>query len=112
MLAPIYAWITAIAESGDVDPAQVAQRAPGPSARALNLLSGGRGWRGWGLAAAFPAIVLALNAAGRGLLRANVAGPELARAGLTAFGRSLERLRVDAAHVSFGHTHRAGPLPG
>ena len=27
-------------------------------------------------------------------------------------GEVVERLGVDADHVIFGHTHRAGPLPG
>jgi hypothetical protein len=30
---------------------------------------------------------------------------------LRAFGEVVGRLEVDASHVIFGHTHRAGPLP-
>jgi hypothetical protein len=63
--------------------------------------------------AAFPAAVAVLNRAGMGPLRADVSGPELRRAGLRAFHDVVRRLGVPAnAHVIFGHTHRAGPLPG
>jgi hypothetical protein len=56
-------------------------------------------------------VVATLNRAGVGPLRTDVSGPELRRAGLRAFGEVVGRLQVDAAHVIFGHTHRAGPLP-
>jgi hypothetical protein len=41
-----------------------------------------------------------------------VSGPELRRGGLRAFGQVLTDLGVSGGHVMFGHTHRAGPLPG
>jgi predicted phosphodiesterase len=47
-------------------------------------------------------------------LRGGRLGPapgELSRPGLHPFRLVLERLRVEAEHVVFGHTHRAGPLP-
>jgi predicted phosphodiesterase len=54
-----------------------------------------------------------------GLARARFAGGrlgtapgELRRPGLLPFRLVLERLRVEADHVLFGHTHRTGPLPG
>ena len=62
--------------------------------------------------AGFPVAVAALNLAKLGPLRADISGPELRRAGLRAFGEVVARLDVGAAHVVFGHTHRAGPLPG
>jgi hypothetical protein len=61
---------------------------------------------------AFPVFVAVLDRIGLGPLRADVSGPELRRAALRAFAEVLDRLEVDAAHVLFGHTHRAGPLPG
>jgi predicted phosphodiesterase len=61
---------------------------------------------------AFPAVVAALRAAGLGPLRAQLSGPELRRAALRAMAEVVRRLGVDADHVIFGHTHRAGPLPG
>jgi hypothetical protein len=36
----------------------------------------------------------------------------LRRGALAGFTETLDRLGVPAAHVIFGHTHRAGPLPG
>jgi hypothetical protein len=44
-------------------------------------------------------------------VRPHLSGPELRRAGLRALGGVVDRLGVDAEHVIFGHTHRAGPLP-
>jgi len=61
---------------------------------------------------AFPLAVAALNRAGLGPLRANVSTGELRRAGLFAMGEVAARLELGDAYVIFGHTHRAGPLPG
>jgi hypothetical protein len=44
-------------------------------------------------------------------LHAELSGPELRRAGLRALEEVVSRLGVQAGHVIFGHTHRAGPLP-
>ena len=110
-LAPIYAWLHAIAQSGG--PA-LGRSSHGASAQAWRVLAGSDGDRSWrrrALVAAFPALVAALNCARLGPLRADLSGAELRRAGLTATGDVLARLRVAAAHVIFGHTHRAGPLP-
>src|SRR5205085_9728951 len=49
--------------------------------------------------------------AGTGPGNGDLSGPELRRAGLIALGEVLRRLDVEAPHVVFGHTHRAGPLP-
>jgi hypothetical protein len=61
--------------------------------------------------AAFPVAVAALNRAGLGPLRADVSGHALKTGGLRGFAEVVERLRIPAKHVIFGHTHRAGPLP-
>jgi Calcineurin-like phosphoesterase len=109
-LAPMYAWIDAVAQMGGL-------QGPGGDGsfqvRAWRSLSGtpGRSLRGLAASAAFPALVAALNCAGMGPLRADVSAVELRRAALRACGEVLERLEVPAAHVIFGHTHRAGPLP-
>ena len=63
------------------------------------------------LAGAFPLAVAALNRAGLGPLRADLSSGELRRAGLRGMGEVAVRLRLGDAHVVFGHTHRAGPLP-
>jgi hypothetical protein len=64
------------------------------------------------LVAAFPLAVAALNRAGLGPLRTDISTEELRRAGLRAMGEVAARLDLGAAYVIFGHTHRAGPLPG
>ena len=61
---------------------------------------------------AIPAAVAVLNAAGLGPFRSDISAVELRRAGLRAMGEVIHRLGIDAEHVIFGHTHRAGPLPG
>jgi predicted phosphodiesterase len=111
ILAPMYALLDAVA-------ARVADgRAAAPanaSARAWRTLAGEspRPWRARALAGAFPVGVGTLNRMGLGPLKADLSGPELRRASLRAMGEVVARLRIDARHVIFGHTHRAGPLPG
>jgi hypothetical protein len=56
--------------------------------------------------------VAGLNRAGIGPLQADVSGPALRRGALAGFAEVVTRLRVPATDVIFGHTHRAGPLPG
>lgn len=111
-LAPMYAWIDTVAQMGGF-------RGSGGDGsfqvRAWRSLSGADargGLRRRGLAAAFPAVVAGLNRIGMGPLRADVSAGALRRAGLEAFTEVLVRLGVPAGHVIFGHTHRAGPLPG
>jgi hypothetical protein len=129
-LAPIYAWIHAVAQAaaphvgadgaaaphvGADGPTAPHVGADGASAHAWRTLSGrgrGRGVRRRTMVAAFPILLAALNRAGIGPLRADLSRAELRRAGLRAFIDVLSRLGVDATHVIFGHSHRAGPLPG
>jgi predicted phosphodiesterase len=61
--------------------------------------------------AAIPAAVAAINALGLGPFKPEISAEELRRAGLAAIGEVAGRLGIDADHVVFGHTHRAGPLP-
>ena len=111
-LAPIYAWVDALAEGAG-------SRADGKAAslqvRAWRrMIPAGRGRRirrtavDLGMAAA----VAGLNRAGIGPLRPGLSGGELRRAGLRAFSEVLARLGVRCEHAIFGHTHRAGPLEG
>ncbi|MGN6869406.1 MAG: metallophosphoesterase, partial [Solirubrobacteraceae bacterium] len=112
-LAPMYAWIEAVAQTGGLRGSGGDGSFQVRAWRALSRTGGrGGGLRGRGMAAAFPAVVAVLNRAGMGPLRADVSAVELRRAGLRAFGEVLTRLGVPAdAQVIFGHTHRAGPLP-
>ncbi len=74
--------------------------------------SAARKLRRGALVGAFPLAVSALNRAGLGPLRADISTSELRRAGLLAIGEVAARLDLGDAYVIFGHTHRAGPLPG
>ncbi len=110
-LAPMYAWADTVAQSGGL------RLGGGGSFQvsAWHKLNGGAGRRSirsrtmaLGLAAA----VAGCNRAGIGPLRPDVSGVALRRGALAGFTEVLARLDVQAAHVIFGHTHRAGPLPG
>jgi hypothetical protein len=110
-LAPVYAWIHAVAQAGAHD---IGDSSRDPSMRGWRALTGSEGRGGLrrrGLLTAFPLLIAALNRAGLGPLRPNLSGHELRRAGLRAFAEVVERLQIEASHVIFGHTHRAGPLP-
>jgi hypothetical protein len=72
----------------------------------------GAGLRTRALVRSFPLAVAALNRAGLGPLNAEISSGELRGAGLRAIGEVATRLGLDDAYVVFGHTHRAGPLPG
>jgi hypothetical protein len=112
-LAPMYAWIDTLAQYGGLRGSGGDGSFQVRAWRALSSAGRGGGLRRRGMAAAFPAVVAVLNRAGMGPLNADVSGVELRRAGLRAMGEVLARLGVPAgAHVLFGHTHRAGPLPG
>jgi hypothetical protein len=109
VLTPLYAWVHAIAQLADADRSRVLH---GGSVRGWQALTGPRrGARRTAIAAGFPLLVGALNRAGLGPLHAELSGPELRRAGLRALEEVVSRLGVQAGHVIFGHTHRAGPLP-
>jgi predicted phosphodiesterase len=109
VLAPIYAWIHALAEHRGPE---IGQSSHGPSTQAWRVLARRRGGvRRYALAAGFGAAVAAINRIGLGPVRTDLSGPALRRASLTAFGEVVSRLGVQAAWVVFGHSHRAGPLP-
>jgi hypothetical protein len=110
-LAPLYAWLDAVAQTASGTWSAHRQQV---SMRAWTLLSRrGRGTplRARALSAAFPLGVAAANLAGLGPVRAAVGAEALRHAGLEAIAEVVRRLRIDAEHVLFGHTHRAGPLP-
>jgi predicted phosphodiesterase len=109
-LAPMYAWIHAVARHA---PAGGSTFDGGGTIRAWRALagSGPRSARTRALKAAFPVAIGALNRLGIGPLQPDLSAAELRRAGLRAMGEVVQRLQIDAAHVIFGHTHRTGPLP-
>jgi Calcineurin-like phosphoesterase len=110
VIGPLYALLHEWAQAA---PHGVAGGA-GASQRAYRTLTtdGGPRWRRLLVGGvAYPAAIVAINAAGLGPVRADLSGKELRRAGLLALGEVLRRLDVQAEHVIFGHTHRSGPLP-
>jgi predicted MPP superfamily phosphohydrolase len=112
VLAPIYAWIHALAQR--LDP-ELSGHMHGGSVRGWQALtdSESRPVRRWAMAAGFPVLVGALNRMGLGdPLRPELSGQALRRSGLRGCETVLGRLGISAPYVIFGHTHRAGPLPG
>ena len=109
VLGPVYAWLDAYAGTGG-------RTGRGSSVAAWRALGQGNRARGGlrrrALRTAFPAIVAGLNRAGLGPVSDDVSIDTLRSSSLAAIGEVLLRLRVDAPFVIFGHTHRAGPLPG
>ncbi len=109
LLGPVYAWLDAYAGTGG-------RTGQGSSVAAWRALGQGNhardGLRRRALRAAFPAIVAGLNRAGLGPVSDDVTIDALRSSSLAAIGEVLLRLRVDAPFAIFGHSHRAGPLPG
>ncbi len=119
-VAPVFAWRDAVARDAHTGAAlngaatvSAWSALRGPRARDVRDYAGARRWlRSHAIAAAFPVAVAALNRAGLGPLRTEVSMTALRRAGLDAMGEVAARLELGDAYVVFGHTHRAGPLPG
>jgi predicted phosphodiesterase len=111
ILRPMYAWIESVAQSGGIR-GRGSGRLQVRAWRMLEQPGAGRKLRRAGVSAGFSALIALLNRAQVGPFGTDVTGPELRRAGLRAFEQVLERLGARAPHVIFGHTHRAGPLPG
>jgi hypothetical protein len=106
VLAPMYDLIDRVAERG-------LNTGVGLQTRVWRGLERGRRRRGSGSPGrSLATAVKALNRLGLGPLNPDLSGAELRRAGLRAFDEVLRRLAVSAPFVIFGHTHRAGPLPG
>ena len=109
-LAPMYAWMDAVAQSRR--PSWTAAR-QSSSASTWSLLAGEQrtSLRGRLTRVGLRGAVAVLNRAGVGPVQAELSGVELRRAGLRAMGETVTRLGLTAEHVIFGHTHRSGPLP-
>jgi hypothetical protein len=106
VLAPMYDLINRMADRG-------VSTGLGLQTRVWRGLERGRHRRGGqGHGSFVPRAVAVLNRLGLGPLSPDLSGAELRRAGLRAFAEVLRRLDVPADYVIFGHTHRAGPLPG
>lgn len=80
--------------------------------RALSSPNGRFPVRRAALQGGFSLAVAGLNRCGLGPLRADLSGNALRAGGLYGMREVVHRLEIPASHVIFGHTHRAGPLPG
>jgi hypothetical protein len=109
VLAPVYAWAHSAAQTGHASETVNGGR----TAKAWSALRPGQAGalRARLLPVLFPLAVRALNATGFGPLSSEISTAELRRAGLRAMSEVVERLAIEARHVVFGHTHRAGMLP-
>jgi hypothetical protein len=110
IVAPIYAFSDQIAQGST---SAVVRSSTEISRDVWSRVNGGSGGAGAFVLRrlAIPGAVGALNLAGLGPFKAEITGEALRRSGLDAMRAVLEAVRVDAKHVIFGHTHRAGPLP-
>jgi hypothetical protein len=111
-LAPMYAWIQASAQrsgaakrsAGGGTAIGVWNALEGPGPRVTLRRAAYRN--------AFRIAVAAANRAGLGPVRPELNGVAMRRAGLAGIGETAARLGLAPAHLVFGHTHRAGMLPG
>jgi UDP-2,3-diacylglucosamine pyrophosphatase LpxH len=114
ILRPIYGFFYGFAQAG------LARTAFRPSERAWSSLAGhrreGRRLRQASariaLKAGVPAGVWLLNRLVRGEFEADLSAGAITRSGIAAAAETARRLRIEAAHVITGHTHRAGPNQG
>ena len=111
VLGPLYGFFYRFAQTTESE----SLRTKGSiSRRVWSSLNGGAGSRLGRFAlgrVTIPGAVALLNRAGLGPFQSKLSGATLRQSGLRAMGTVADGLGVDAAHVVFGHTHRAGPLP-
>ena len=109
-LSPLYAFAYGVAQGS---PGAAVTKGGNLSRTVWRRSNSGAGLTGVALGTvAIPAAVAALNALGLGPFGSDISGLELRRAGLRAMGEVIREMGVEADHVIFGHTHRAGPRPG
>jgi predicted phosphodiesterase len=110
VLSPMYVFHHAFAQSATPKAQTSAlsrivwRRATDPDSPAIGRFLIGR--------VTIPGAVAALNGIGLGPFSPELSVEGLRRSGLRAMSQVVGALGVDAGHVVFGHTHRAGPLPG
>ncbi len=112
VLRPIYGFSFGLADAG------LAHGATRPSERLWQSISTGRRDDGGrvrrlalkaSLSAAVPAGLWLLNRALRADFNVDLSAAQISQGGVDAATETIRRLRIDAAHVLTGHTHRAGP---
>ena len=112
VMRPVYSLLYELAQAGTGKRAGAAS----PSARIWAMVGGGDSaaskLRAWLLGSvAVPGAVGAANRLGLGPVRSDLTPGAVTDAGLDAMREVVERMRIGAEHVIFGHTHRRGPLP-
>jgi hypothetical protein len=110
-LGPLYAFFYRLAQTSDSDSLR---RRGSISRRVWSNLNGGAGSRIGRFAlgrVTIPGAVGLMNRAGLGPFQSKLTGETLRRSGLHALATVVDGFGLDPAHVVFGHTHRAGPLP-
>ena len=110
-LAPLYAFLHLVARYTEPGAGKSRQAASSGAWKALQKRAPGKRkpLKARALVVAFPVAIWLANRLGLGPLSVDVSGPQLRRAGARAMGEVVERLGIEAEHVIFGHTHRAGP---
>ncbi len=112
-LSPLYAWMHALTQRADH--ARISAGA-GASARTWTALTSAERHRHplrmAALGTGYVAAVAGLNALGLGPLDRDLSPAALRRGYLRGIREVVRRLDVRAAHVIWGHSHRAGPFPG
>lgn len=109
VLRPVYGLTYGLAQGG------VARRAARPSERVYKaIVSNNRAprFRRAALRAAIPAGIWGINRLLRADFDANLDGVSISRNCIAAATALAERLRLNAAHILTGHTHRGGPYEG
>jgi Calcineurin-like phosphoesterase len=110
VLRPVYGLTYGLAQGG------VARRAARPSERAYQSIVGGNGTtsrlRRAALRAAVSGGIWAINRLLRADFDAGLDGTSISRNCIAAATELAERLRLEAAHILTGHTHRGGPYDG
>ncbi len=115
VLAPIYAWMFQVTQTGnraDPDSQEPGSSHNNASARIWKIMHEGDGITKLALSSGITAATGLLSIAGFGPLKSDISGEELYRSGVNSFGTVLEKLDITAPYAIYGHTHRAGPLPG
>ena len=109
LLAPIYAWMFAISQtsSREIDPSD-----GGGSVRALKLIRESRGAKRLFVHTGLRTLLRGADLARLGPFSPDLSPVMLRRSSLIAFGEVLSVLKLQPRYAIFGHSHRAGPLPG
>jgi hypothetical protein len=112
-LAPLYAWMHALAQRSDHG---LVSAGAGASARSWSVLTAAdrhrRPLRTLALGVGYAAAVAAINAVGIGPVERDLSPAALRRGYLAGFHEAVRRLNIDARHILWGHSHRSGPWPG